>query len=139
MDTTSEDLSNAINPIKYAVNLLQGTLHLAAAKAGWWTDLETRKNLAENISPMLVATKLALIHSEVSEALEGYRTNSMDEKLPDHPAITVELADALIRIFDLAGAMQLNLAEALYEKMLYNRSRADHKPENRNKVNGKRF
>jgi hypothetical protein len=53
--------------------------------------------------------------------------------------VEVELADALIRICDLAGAMDLDLGGAVAEKLLYNQSRADHKPENRALEGGKKF
>src|SRR5690606_39556838 len=52
---------------------------------------------------------------------------SMDTHLPDRRAIEVELADALIRIGDLAGMLDLDLASAVIEKMEYNAIRADHK------------
>lgn len=82
---------------------------------------------------------IALIHSEISEALEGVRKNCPDDKLPHRKMEEVELADALIRIFDYAGAHNLDLGGALVEKMAYNRSRADHKPENRRKEGGKKI
>lgn len=53
--------------------------------------------------------------------------------------VEVELADAVIRIFDLAGGMGYDLAGALFEKLEYNKTRLDHKLENRNKSNGKKF
>ena len=84
-------------------------------------------------------TALALIHSEVSEAMEGHRKNLMDDKLPTFKAITVELADACIRIFDLAGALGLDLGPALAAKMAYNVQREDHKLENRGKPGGKAY
>ena len=52
--------------------------------------------------------------------------------------IEVELADAMIRIMDLAGAMQLDLGGAMVEKLLYNTQRSDHKVDNRAKNNGKK-
>jgi NTP pyrophosphatase (non-canonical NTP hydrolase) len=53
--------------------------------------------------------------------------------------ITVELADLLIRAFDLAGYLDLDLANAVLDKLDYNQNRADHKLENRVKEGGKRF
>jgi NTP pyrophosphatase (non-canonical NTP hydrolase) len=78
-----------------------------------------------------------LIHSEVSEALEGVRKDTADTHLPHRKAVEVELADAMIRIFDLAGQMDLDLAGAILEKLAYNQQRADHKPEARNAIGGK--
>ena len=51
--------------------------------------------------------------------------------------IEVELADAIIRILDIAGALDLDVGGALIEKFNYNQTRADHKPENRNAPGGK--
>jgi NTP pyrophosphatase (non-canonical NTP hydrolase) len=51
----------------------------------------------------------------------------------------VELADAVIRIFDIAGAYGMDLGEAIAEKMAYNQSRLDHKIENRAQAGGKLY
>lgn len=104
-----------------------------SSDAGWWSDYDPATTTAKYI----IGTKIALIHSEVSEALEGVRKGEMDSHLPHRKAVEVELADALIRIFDVAGALQLDLAGALLEKLAYNQRRADHKPEARNAIGGK--
>jgi hypothetical protein len=87
-------------------------------------------------------------YTELSEALEGFRKRLMDSHLPDRSAIEVELADALIRIFDLAGYLrkswldapaQVNLGIGFAGKLDYNKTRADHSPEARAKADGKRF
>lgn len=108
------------------------TAYGLSKRAGWWDGVDVN-------NPYVVATKLCLIHSEISEAMEGHRKKLMDEKLPERPAIEVELADALIRIFDLAGALDLDLEGAVLSKMEYNQSRADHKPENRAAEGGKTY
>lgn len=59
---------------------------------------------------------LALIHSEVSEALEADRKGD-DENFVE------ELADVLIRTFDLCGLMGLDLEKAVLEKMEHNKTR----------------
>jgi hypothetical protein len=51
----------------------------------------------------------------------------------------VEIADAAIRIFDLAGAMGYDLGAAIVEKLSFNAQRADHKIENRLKPGGKAY
>jgi hypothetical protein len=71
--------------------------------------------------------------------MEGDRKDLMDDKLPHRKMREVELADAVIRIFDMAGAYQMDLAGAIAEKMTYNASRADHKIENRTQSGGKTY
>lgn len=115
----------------------QQLCHFLAAHSGWWTDLKT--GLPFTLEQVNIPEKLCLIHSEVSEAMEGHRKDLMDDKLPHRKMIEVELADALIRIFDLAGFLKLDLAGAVVEKLAYNQQRADHKVENRAAENGKKF
>ncbi len=127
------------------INDLQSDIHAGNIAAGWWTDLKTGTDLAEEarlgtrLGKALVAEKLALIHSEVSEALEGHRKNLMDDKLPHRTMIEVEIADAIIRALDLAGALKLDVGGAIQEKRKYNAVRPDHKVENRAKENGKAY
>lgn len=123
--------------IASAAGLLVTVCHGASKAAGWWNDLETGAPLIER--PHVVGEKLMLIVSEVSEAMEGHRKGLADDKLPHRPMIEVELADAVIRIADLAGALGLDLGGAIAEKMAYNASRPDHKPENRKADGGKKY
>ena len=116
---------------------LQDACHGPAVQAGWWTDLATGADLRGNPPRRNVGEMLCLIHSEISEAMEGARKGLQDDKLPHRPMLEVELADAVIRIFDMAGGLHLDLPGAIVEKLAYNASRADHKPENRAQPNGK--
>lgn len=122
----NEDIEN--------INNLVTEIHNINLKAGWWTDLETGKRKDRNVGEML-----CLIHSEISEAMEGYRKNLNDDKLPHRPMVEVELADAVIRIMDLCGGLKLDLGGAIAEKIEYNAKREDHKIENRKSENGKKF
>lgn len=82
---------------------------------------------------------LMLMVSEIAEAMEGERSGLMDDKLPHRPMAEVELADALIRIFDYAGAFGYDLQGAYVEKMAYNATRQDHKNEARILAEGKKW
>lgn len=113
-----------------AVSHLQAICHEAAAT--WWKPGDTE-------NPLMFSNKLCLIHSEISEAMEGDRKSLMDDKLKHRTMREVELADALIRILDLAGAYRMDLAGAVVEKLIYNAERADHKPENRAAEGGKAY
>lgn len=87
------------------------TIHSIAQDKGWWTS----PNKGE---------KLALIHSEVSEALEGARAgNPPSEKIPPFTAEEEELADVVIRILDYAGHYGLLIGPAIVAKVAFNRRR----------------
>jgi hypothetical protein len=124
--------------VQIGVDNLVLACHGAAKDSGWWTNLKTGEDLTQT-GNFNVAEKLCLIHSEISEAMEGDRKNLMDDKLPHRPMLEVELADALIRIADLAGAKGLDLAGAVVEKLAYNAKRADHQIANRLAAGGKAY
>lgn len=63
----------------------------------------------------------------------------MDDKLQHRMMFEVELADALIRIFDIGGGLGLDLEGAYQEKMAYNARRADNKIEHRLADGGKKY
>lgn len=138
---------NNITTYASAINALSRYFHNKSRSAGWWHDPITGeelvpRDLAEgqaDFRPYVIATKLCLIHSEISEAMEGHRKGLMDDKLPHRPMIEVELADAMIRIFDLAGQMGLDLGGAIMEKGDFNSERPDHKTDNRRKPGGKLY
>ena len=136
------------------LNALADRVHATNVAAGWWTDLESGQSTlhTRNVPEMLM-----LIVSEISEALEAVRKNLMDDKLPHRPGLTVELADAVIRILDLAGSRMAierqkeyeweggyqpevhPFGTVLIEKMDFNANREDHQIENRRGPNGKRI
>ena len=86
-----------------------------------------------------VGEQMSLLHTEVSEATEGDRRNKMDDHLPHRTSLEVELADVVIRVFDLSGGWHLDVAGAIAEKLIFNATRADHQVENRRALGGKKF
>jgi NTP pyrophosphatase (non-canonical NTP hydrolase) len=79
--------------------------HKIAKEKGWW---DTPRNDGELI---------ALMHSELSEALEAMRNQASVE------AVSEELADCCIRIFDYCGARNIDLEQSLLKKIDYNKTR----------------
>lgn len=117
---------------KDAINELSLICHKANEK--WWTDIHTGQPIQRNVGELI-----ALCHAELSEALEGHRKDSQDEHLPHRKTLEVELADLLIRVFDLAGGLKLDVGGAFEEKMVYNQHRKDHKIEHRKAAGGKKY
>jgi NTP pyrophosphatase (non-canonical NTP hydrolase) len=109
------------------VNDLATEIYEQNVKAGWYNK------------PRETGTRLMLIVSEIAEAMEGDRKDLMDDHLPHRKMLEVELADAVIRIFDLCGYEGLDIGGAIMEKLEYNKHRADHKVENRNQEGGKKY
>ena len=115
------------------INAAMDIAHATATDAGWYIDPKTNEPVLRNFGEVV-----ALMHSELSEALEAHRKDLMDDKLPDRSGIEVEFADCIIRIFDTARSMGLDLAGAVIEKNRYNRQRADHKLQHR-AAGGKKY
>ena len=72
--------------------------HEAAVKGGWWHDDRGKKKDGN------VGELLCLIHSEISEAMEGARKGLMDTHCKDESVMEVDLAHAVMISFDLAVA-----------------------------------
>lgn len=113
--------------------------HGAAKAGGWHNDIKTGLPRTSEEDAVLFPTRIALVHSELSEALEGQRKGMQDEKLPHRLAAEVELADAVIRICDLSGIMGYDLGGAIEEKLAYNQQRLDHTLEHRRSAGGKTY
>lgn len=93
--------------------------HANAISKGWHEEKRTFGEL------------IALCHCELSEAMEEYRNgrataevyyNSDNPQKPE--GIAVELADVVIRIFDIFGLYRLDLEKVIDLKMEYNKTRS---------------
>lgn len=118
------------------MNLNELAKHVHKSNEKWWQDINTGLPINRNKGELI-----ALIHSELSEALEGERKGLMDDKLPEYPMAVVEIVDAFIRGLDyLAGFYpDVNVQEVFDAKMQYNANRTDHKHDARRASNGKKF
>lgn len=84
-----------------------------SAEHGFWDEGPAR-NKGEMI---------ALMHSELSEMLEGVRKPSADSHCPEYSNEAIEAADLLIRLLDYAHGWEIPLGEAMIAKMEFNKGR----------------
>lgn len=104
-----------MKPSSKSINELVYEAHINAINKGWYEE------------PKTFGEKIALMHSELSEALEDHRNGRGMREIyyeGEKPCgIPIELADTVIRIFDACGDLGIDLEEAIHLKMAYNATR----------------
>ena len=134
-----------------AIDTLCADAHANAKSKGWWDESEDIRFLRsmcadcpkeqERLDAMInrlakrnLGEQIALMHSELSEALEWERKNpgAPSDHIPGFTGLEEEFADVLIRIFDTSAQRKLRLGEAVLAKMAFNATRP-------HKHGGKRF
>ena len=97
------------------INEIAKEIHKNAVAHGWWEETRTFPEI------------VALIHSELSEALEEYRSNhgvtEVYQEAEKPEGVPIELADAIIRILDYCGYAGIDIVAALERKHEYNKTR----------------
>lgn len=137
------------------LNKLRDAIYANALAKGFYSDamdvlstinkadapVEERERMRIRFMHTLCAQRIALIHSEVSEALEADRKNrhadliSMQEQMHAHgfraedfqrhikDTVEDEIADTIIRLLDLCGMLGIDIDKHIELKMQYNSSR----------------
>lgn len=103
---------------KEGFHYVQNLVWTNAHDHGWWEEDRSIGDL------------IALVHTELSEAFEEFRNGRAPDEVyynlenPDKPeGFGVELADAVIRIMDIAEQEKIDLAALIMLKHEYNKSR----------------
>ncbi len=119
-EAESARLRALVDAAPLTISSLVHTAHDAAKAKGWHEG-------ADPDSPVQVLAWLALLHSEVSEAVEDVRRGMLAEGVREDGkpgGLPSELADVAIRLADTCGALGIDLEGAIRRKMAFNATRS---------------
>jgi NTP pyrophosphatase (non-canonical NTP hydrolase) len=106
-----------------AINDLQKQVHKTATEKGFWESL--LEEYPDEVKEAFYGQKIALCHTELTEALEALREGESKERIGE------EFGDCVIRILDLCEKLGVDLERCILDKKAINQKRP-HK-------HGKRF
>jgi len=124
--------SRGLVDARQVINALAERCWITARRKGFWEDADAiRKRMGTleaqaQVVDMAISQKTMLVVSELGEFIEALRTGTIldpDEHCPECWHGEVELADAVIRILDMAHQLKFNLGKAIIAKMAFNQSR----------------
>jgi hypothetical protein len=124
--------SSEENLILSAIKILTAELHLNSLDKGFWDEEDAllekcheNTKLYRRVKQLFNAEKIALMHSELSEGLEGCRKDGeiLDTHCPDFLNIEIEMADAIIRILEFCQRRNFRIGDALIAKHNFNLTR----------------
>ncbi len=102
----------------------QRRVHELSCEKGWWNDID-----GGGPGPRDAVIRLALVQTEVSEAIQSVRDGQMVTQWDGEPGASkpygfpIELVDALFRLLDTAEAFGIDTEAAMRDKFAYNMTR----------------
>ena len=113
-----------------ALKHMQEMIHSTAQEKGWWENFDHLRDIVpddekDHVDLLYKTSRTMLMVTELSEGVEALRHGDPpDDKVPTYSGFTVELADTIIRILDLAEKFKLPVVESMLDKMEVNTGRS---------------
>lgn len=116
-----------------AIRTLQGVLHANAKAKGFWDDSDLGNIEVIGNKLMLIVGEAAEAHEEIRAGIDPAVTYYNELEIPiwmngprpqlKPEGVPSELADIVIRVFDLAAALGIDMASIIEEKHAFNTTR----------------